>query len=333
MSFEQLRGDKDVDVRTDVYAFGVMLYEALSGQPPYAAASLSELAIKVATTDAAPIKTLRPDVPTALCAIVDRAIRRRRDERWPDIASLMEQLAPFASERGLREQMTFQDMTAPRVATAKPPALPARSATPWGPTAHAAHTAAMPDTLRHTLDAPPVLSIAPPKQQLPASDSLMAHELAGASRQSASQQSVWLAAAAALAVTGIAAFFLLTPTTPPAPSPQSAVKQAPEHLAVPAPAPSPAPTLQFVPAQPEPTAPSPDSPPPAAPSGSADVAPSAFTPAAQSRTPKRKSSARNEPTRRAEAQRPQLGKTPATESAPSTKPEPRAKSADDMLGF
>jgi hypothetical protein len=192
------------------------------------------------------------------------------------------------------------------------------------------------------LDAPPVLSVASPKQQLTAADSLMAHELSGTSRPGASQQSVWLAAAAALAVAGIAAFFLLTPTTVPAPSSQSsqsAVKQAPEQLAVPAPAPglAPAPTLQFVPAHPEPAepaAPRPDSPQPAAHNGTGEVAPSPLTaavPALPSTAPKRKSAARNEPTRRQEPPRSQLGRPPAT--APSAKPEPRAKSADDMLGF
>ena len=47
MSFEQLRGDRDVDHRTDVYAFGVMLYEAFVGHAPFTAATLDEKLNKI----------------------------------------------------------------------------------------------------------------------------------------------------------------------------------------------------------------------------------------------------------------------------------------------
>jgi serine/threonine-protein kinase len=98
MSLEQLRGDKDLDVRTDVYAFGVMLYEAISGQHPYVADSLPELAIKVATTNPAPIRSVRSDVPAPLARLIDSAVARDRSQRPANIHAMAAKLEAFAFE-------------------------------------------------------------------------------------------------------------------------------------------------------------------------------------------------------------------------------------------
>jgi len=116
MSLEQLRGDKDVDARTDVYAFGVILYEAITGHMPYSATTLSELAIKVATTDAVPVKELRPDVPTQLARVVDWAIARKREQRLPNVRALIQELDAFAQNYSFRNQMTNQAAALPRLA-------------------------------------------------------------------------------------------------------------------------------------------------------------------------------------------------------------------------
>jgi serine/threonine-protein kinase len=119
MSLEQLRGDKDIDQRADVYAFGVMLYEAVTGLMPYEAETLPELAIKVATTDAPPVKSLRPDVPTALARIIDWAVARDRNQRLPDLQTLQRELEIFAHDRSFRDQMTKRDAPMPRLAAEK----------------------------------------------------------------------------------------------------------------------------------------------------------------------------------------------------------------------
>ena len=118
MSLEQMRGDNDVDVRGDVYAFGVMLYEAITGQMPYSATTLSELAIKVATTDAVPVKVLRPDVPAPLARLVDWAIARNRELRLPTVRMLIQELEAFARDSGPRKQVTSTAAWLPRLAAA-----------------------------------------------------------------------------------------------------------------------------------------------------------------------------------------------------------------------
>jgi serine/threonine protein kinase len=116
MSLEQLRGDKDIDVRTDVYAFGAMLYEAVTGETPFRADTLPELVFKVATTEALPVKQKRSDLPTPLARVIDWAIARERDKRMPDVRALMRELEPFARDHAFVQQMTNPDAALPRLA-------------------------------------------------------------------------------------------------------------------------------------------------------------------------------------------------------------------------
>jgi serine/threonine protein kinase len=120
MSLEQLRGDKQITERTDVYAFGVMLYEALSGRHPYDAITLSELAIKVATIPAPPLKSLCPELPSSLARVVDWAIAKQPSGRLPSVRALIRELEPFSHERSLRDELTNRDLSLPRLASYSP---------------------------------------------------------------------------------------------------------------------------------------------------------------------------------------------------------------------
>jgi serine/threonine-protein kinase len=96
MSPEQLKSAKDVDGRTDVYAIGVILYEALAGRRPYDAESLTELIVHIMTDEPAPLDELRPDVPAGMVAIVKRAMARDRAVRFPTAAALRDALRAHA---------------------------------------------------------------------------------------------------------------------------------------------------------------------------------------------------------------------------------------------
>jgi eukaryotic-like serine/threonine-protein kinase len=97
MSYEQLSGIGDVDARTDVYAFGVVLYEALTGQPPFEAETLSELSIKVATTLPVAPRQLRAEIAEPLERVLMRAMARDRTQRIASMDALIAALEPFAS--------------------------------------------------------------------------------------------------------------------------------------------------------------------------------------------------------------------------------------------
>ena len=96
VSYEQLVGAKNVDERADVYAFGVMLYEALTGRAPYNANTFGQQAICFATTVPSRPRAVRSDVSEELDELVWRAIARNRDERFATMKDFIVALAPFA---------------------------------------------------------------------------------------------------------------------------------------------------------------------------------------------------------------------------------------------
>jgi eukaryotic-like serine/threonine-protein kinase len=95
---EQLEST-DVDARADVYALGVVLYEALVGRPAFSGDTPAATAAMRLTYELLPPRRARADVPEELDAIVTRATRRERRERYADGAELAEALTPLLSSR------------------------------------------------------------------------------------------------------------------------------------------------------------------------------------------------------------------------------------------
>jgi serine/threonine protein kinase len=99
MSPEQLASAQDTDARTDVYAFGVILYEALTGRLPFVADSYSGLVLAVAHDPPRPPSELCPDIPLELERVILRALSKQRQDRPQTIEELHDLLAPFGRER------------------------------------------------------------------------------------------------------------------------------------------------------------------------------------------------------------------------------------------
>jgi serine/threonine protein kinase len=97
MSPEQLASAQDTDERTDVYAFGVILYEALTGQLPFVADSYSGLVLAVAHDPPKPPSALCPDIPAGLTRVILQALSKQRQDRPESVDSLYDLLAPFGS--------------------------------------------------------------------------------------------------------------------------------------------------------------------------------------------------------------------------------------------
>ncbi len=95
MSPKQARG-RAVDARSDIFSFGVVLYEMLTGKTPFAGDSSSDVIAAILKTEPAPLA--RYDVPKDLERIVSRALRKNADERYQHIKDLLIDLKDFKQD-------------------------------------------------------------------------------------------------------------------------------------------------------------------------------------------------------------------------------------------
>jgi serine/threonine-protein kinase len=124
---EQVEGLK-VDGRADVYALGVVLYEAVCGRVPFAADTEAATALARLYGDPPAPRSLRPDLDPDLTRIIERTLARDRDDRWPDAVSLGRSLAAIAAGRSVPADPPGAPAPPPPV-LAKPPPDPPESGT------------------------------------------------------------------------------------------------------------------------------------------------------------------------------------------------------------
>jgi serine/threonine-protein kinase len=91
MSPEQIQGGRG-DARSDVYAWGVMMYELLTGRVPFRGDNWLAVMAGHLGEHPAPIASLRPDVPPALAAVVTHAMRRNPANRYQTMDEVVHDL-------------------------------------------------------------------------------------------------------------------------------------------------------------------------------------------------------------------------------------------------
>jgi hypothetical protein len=95
MSPEQMSSTRNVDMRTDIWALGVILYEILTGRVPFEAETMPQLCGMILQDPPRPLRDLRPDLPDSLQAVVFRCLEKNREQRFANVADLAAALAPF----------------------------------------------------------------------------------------------------------------------------------------------------------------------------------------------------------------------------------------------
>ncbi|AEG93082.1 serine/threonine-protein kinase [Ramlibacter tataouinensis] len=127
MSPEQVEG-QPVDARSDIFSLGTLLYEMAAGTPPFHGEDLRGLLMAVVRADPPPPSRLNPAVPPELDAIVAKALRKQREERYQNAGELARALAalvrswPVGGRRtaGPKEDVDAFARTEPLKAQARP---------------------------------------------------------------------------------------------------------------------------------------------------------------------------------------------------------------------
>jgi eukaryotic-like serine/threonine-protein kinase len=98
MSPEQMKLTKGVDARADIWSLGVILFELVTGHPPFNAEAVTELAIKVAMEPPPPLRQFRPDAPQGLEQVIAKCLEKDRAKRFQNVAELAIALKDFGTK-------------------------------------------------------------------------------------------------------------------------------------------------------------------------------------------------------------------------------------------
>jgi serine/threonine-protein kinase len=116
MSPEQATGEREITPRSDVYALGAVVYEMLSGEPPFTGTTAQAVVARVLTEDPRPLVPLRHTVPRQLEAAVLTALQKLPADRFRTAASFAEAL----QARTQAETVSLAEPAAPRRTLAGP---------------------------------------------------------------------------------------------------------------------------------------------------------------------------------------------------------------------
>jgi serine/threonine-protein kinase len=130
MSPEQIRSTKNVDARTDQHALAMILFELITGRPAFDAPNVSHLVVLIATAPPPRIRDVRSDVPAKLEQALLRALAKRPEERFADLADFADAIAPFGGPEAKQMAKHVRAALAPPRDSLTPPVPSPRVSSP-----------------------------------------------------------------------------------------------------------------------------------------------------------------------------------------------------------
>jgi eukaryotic-like serine/threonine-protein kinase len=100
MAPEQAKGSRELDHRVDIYATGVILYEALTGQVPFNADTFNELLFKIVLEEPRPLGQIDPSIDPGFAAIVTKGMARDPAHRFQSASEFQQAIAMWTSGHG-----------------------------------------------------------------------------------------------------------------------------------------------------------------------------------------------------------------------------------------
>jgi serine/threonine-protein kinase len=128
MAPEQAKGSRDLDHRVDIYATGVILYEALTGQVPFNADTFNELLFKIVLEQPRPLEQIDPTIDRGFAAIVAKAMAREPAHRFQSASEMQNALSLWANGHGGHLADALHRVP-PASTNVAPPAQPAAART------------------------------------------------------------------------------------------------------------------------------------------------------------------------------------------------------------
>ncbi len=132
MSPEQIRDD-DLDGRSDLFSLGVVLYQSLTGEPPFGGETLPSVTHRILTIDPRPVREHSPHVSEELAGIVDRLLAKDREDRFSTASDLVQALTEAMGGGPVGEGVGFASPGVLGLDQTLPAPPPGKIATPLPP--------------------------------------------------------------------------------------------------------------------------------------------------------------------------------------------------------